>query len=191
MVMNKVGFYGPTILTPFGYLLVMALKKNKYITRFDYVHTHGWDVRYHNKGQYEKPIQKFFADNTYGSKQQALKAALHYRDSLFKKLNLIDQLIPDFPKVTRRYRLNSSGIIGVSLVVCHKKTGSYYSYCAKGMLNHKFWQKHYSLLKYGEKTAFRLACEERVKRHGFLSISKNQVKKIKKLNLPYEVNNEN
>lgn len=53
------------------------------ITRFDYGNSHGWWVRVRRHG---KRHTKLFSDGAHGSREQALQAALAYRDKLLTEL---------------------------------------------------------------------------------------------------------
>jgi hypothetical protein len=121
--------------------------------------THGWQVRILRKSL---NIQQFFNDNKYSTKEDALEAAKTYRDAISKEHNLTwnDQ---GYSYKTSR---NSSGFIGVH----RAKSVSRKSY---GEYPQEFWQAHwptlegktktkkFSVTKYGEEEALRLAIKAR------------------------------
>lgn len=134
---------------------------NKGLSRIDSESTHGWFVRgYKNK----KTYSKLFSDKKYGGKDGALEAARKHRDALVEELDEI----PDDPRprriVSKDIR-NSSGVLGVCRM--SKKTAS-------GGVNEFYsvtWRPEpgvqkcssFSIRKYGEREAFRLAVELRKK----------------------------
>ena len=81
--------------------------KIKGISRIDSKHTHGWFVRISREG---KIHSKMFSDRPHGGKEEALQAAIRYRDQYEK----------DHPRKMERLRIrqtlprnNSTGILGV------------------------------------------------------------------------------
>jgi hypothetical protein len=54
----------------------------RYITRFDYTGTHGYQVRYKQRSAHA--AQRFFADAKLGGKRAALRQAIAFRDALLK-----------------------------------------------------------------------------------------------------------
>lgn len=161
----------------------MRKNKNKYLTRFDFKGTHGWQVRVPKNFNID-PLDyhsKLFSDGIYGSKRKSKKAALDYREAFLKKTHQLDLLLSPRRITTRsRWRdaKNTSGILGVRRAVDLKVTSSG-NICVQeywmgyGMIAKKYWSKTFSVYKYGEKEAFKWACQERYKRHGPLSVMAN------------------
>jgi hypothetical protein len=131
----------------------------KGISRIDSGSTHGWFVRgYRNS----KTYSKLFSDRKCGSKAKAQKLAKAYRDELNGELEKI-------PKVPRRRRVvvsdsrNTSGELGVSRTTKISPKGiKHECYCVS-------WRPEpgvqkctsFSIKKYGEKKAFKLAVDFR------------------------------
>ena len=149
------------------------------ITRMDYARkdnkgrTQGWWVRMKRGSE---TFSRMFSDGKYGGKDKALAAAMRYRDELEKKYGVADYTGFRTDKTAR----NKSGVIGV-----HKDTkrktkanGRIYSY--------EFWiaswvdekGKHhvrsFSISKYGEAEALRLALKERDRAVALLHNKKKQ-----------------
>ena len=117
--------------------------------------TYGWQVRFQRQGT---KYGKFFADRSYGGRTSALKQAIEWRDQLLKQLS--------GSQTVRRHQVrsprNNSGVVGVSKVTVRANGAEY---C--------FWQAtwtegggvrkavKFSVRRYGEKEAFRLAVEAR------------------------------
>lgn len=130
------------------------------ISRLDLkaVGTHGWLVRLRRKGV---RYGRFFADATWGGKPAALRLARQYRDRLLSRISRASA-------GTTRVRSspasrNRSGVVGVSRITSVGANGIRYA----------FWQAswstpagrrvsaRFSVLRFGEEEAFRLACLER------------------------------
>lgn len=134
---------------------------NKGLSRIDSESTHGWFVRgYKNK----KTYSKLFSDKRYGGEKEALEAARKYRDALVEELNEI----PNEPRPRRIVSRDSRNVTGVLGVCRISKKG------ANGGVNEFYsvtWRPEpgvqkcssFSIRKYGEEEAFRLAVELRRK----------------------------
>ncbi len=82
----------------------------KGISRIDSKGTHGWFVRIYMR--HRQVVSKLFSDNKWGGKDQALKKAIHFRDSY----DIPEHLQPI--RLSRRYlidppRNNKTGVVGV------------------------------------------------------------------------------
>jgi len=136
-------------------------KANKGISRIDSGSTHGWFVRGYRNG---KTYSKLFSDRKCGGKGKAQKAAKAYRDELNEELNSI-------PKKPRQRRIvvsdsrNSTGELGVSRTSKLGPNGSKHDCYSVSWRPEPGVQKctSFSIKKYGEKKAFRLAVEHRRK----------------------------
>lgn len=140
----------------------MARSGHKDISRIDSKKTHGWQVRITYQGKY---YSKLFSDSLHGGRDKALERAILYRNQLEKKIGRprTDRVI-----VTKSPR-NKTGVIGVRRT--YHYTGSYkedgspnttevYEVSWQPEKN-KIQKKTFSIRKYGEKEAFRLAYEFR------------------------------
>jgi len=139
-------------------------KELRNITRMEYSYegktpAFGWWVRFKRK---DKKIYQSFYDSKFGSKEQALVAAKIFRDAMEAELEI--------GKVSRGIggEQNTSGILGVSRVksTTRKKYGTYvyYVWQAHWMSSpRKDVVKKFSISKYGEEEALRLAIEARQK----------------------------
>jgi hypothetical protein len=140
----------------------MAESGHKSISRIDTADKkmHGWYVRVWYKG---KMHSKFFNDKFFNGTDDALKAAIEYRNELEEKIGK--------PRTNRVVVTNSprnqTGVIGVNRV--RKQTGAYVPYTAIPNYSDVYevtWQEApntvrrttISVAKYGEEEAFRRAC---------------------------------
>lgn len=117
--------------------------------------THGWQVRLQRRGV---KYAKYFSDRVCGGRDEAFGAAIRWRDRILRKLE-DDEAV----RVCRRSPRNQSGVVGVSKVRVTTSSGSEY----------EFWQAtwspgkgkrrcvKFSVMRYGEAEAFRLAVRAR------------------------------
>jgi hypothetical protein len=139
-----------------------ASKANKGISRIDSGSTHGWFVRGYRNG---KTYSKLFSDRKCGSKTKALKQAKAYRDEL---RNELDQI----PKQPRQRRIvvsdsrNTTGELGVSRTTKIGPNGTKHECFSVSWRPEPGVQKctSFSIKKYGEKKAFKLAVDHRRKK---------------------------
>lgn len=136
-------------------------KKNKGISRIDSGSTHGWFVRGYKNG---KTYSKLFSDRKCGGKRKALQAATDYRDELFEELESI-------PKKPRRRRVvfrdsrNKTGVLGVTRTTRVGPNGTKNESFSVSWRPEPGKQKctSFSIRKYGEKKAFKMAVAHRRK----------------------------
>lgn len=136
-------------------------KANKGISRIDSGSTHGWFVRGYRNG---KTYSKLFSDRKCGSKTKALKLAKAYRDDLVDELSAI-------PKVPRQRRIvvtdsrNTTGELGVSRTTKVGPNGTKHECFSVSWRPEPGIQKctSFSINKYGEKKAFKMAVDHRRK----------------------------
>ena len=134
-------------------------KAKKGISRIDSGSTHGWFVRGYRNG---KTYSKLFSDRKCGSMNKALKQAKLYRDELNEELLAI-------PKKPRERRIvisdsrNTTGELGVSRTTKIGPNGTLHECFSVSWRPEPGLQKctSFSVRKYGEKRAFRLAVEHR------------------------------
>lgn len=135
------------------------------ISRLDQesVGTHGWQVRLQRKGVRHG---RFFSDSAWGGRESSLRIARQYRDRLIGRPG--QNISPSSASERSHTGPNSrtrSGVVGVTRIVQRS---------AKGV-EYRFWQAswmrqdgrreivRYSVLKYGDRTAFEKACLARRK----------------------------
>lgn len=137
------------------------LKPNRNISRIDTGSTHGYQVRFMRRGY---SYDQFFGDNAYGGKRKALQAAREFRD----------ELEAEHPHYSRREvariksARNSSGTVGVHLT---EETDKRWP----NQPTYLYWvaqwspepgvrkSRRFSVSKYGEEEAYRLAVNARRK----------------------------
>jgi len=129
-----------------------ASRDNYALARIDLpgASTHGWQVRLQRRGV---KYAKYFGDRLHGGPAVALKAARRWRDQLLVQIESSEQA-----RICTRSARNRSGVVGVSKVTVVSNGSSY-----------EFWQAtwspetgrrrcvKFSIRRYGEKEAFRLA----------------------------------
>ncbi|HED33066.1 MAG TPA: hypothetical protein ENJ08_02460 [Gammaproteobacteria bacterium] len=111
----------------------------------------------------------FFSQSKYGSSRKALNAAIEYRDKRLKEGNGL-RLLKAHSNKGKPYRstiTNTSGVIGITLYI--SDTG-YSSYNATFTLGNKRQQTSFSISKYGECEAFKMACKVRYKQMGKITV---------------------
>lgn len=134
-------------------------KANKGISRIDSGSTHGWFVRGYRNG---KTYSKLFSDRKCGGKGKAQKLAKQYRDELRDELEAM-------PKRARQRRIvvsdsrNTTGELGVSRTIKVGPNGTKHECYSASWRPEPGVQKctSFSIKKYGEKKAFKLAVEHR------------------------------
>lgn len=134
-------------------------RKDQGISRIDSNSTHGWFVRgYKNK----KTYSKLFSDKKYGGKGKALIAAREFKEELVLELKKI-------PATKRARRVvstdsrNKTGILGVCRLEKMSPSGKLYISYSVTWRPKPGVQKctSFSVHKYGEKQAFKLAANLR------------------------------
>jgi hypothetical protein len=120
---------------------------------------HGWVVTLQRKGE---SIVKQFSDGIYGGKRESLKAAVQYRDDLLAQDEPFDHQIWIR---TRLRKNNRSGIPGVHRyeVIDNRDTENVRVYWIAAWTNEHgvTRQRKFSVARYGESEAKRLAIAER------------------------------
>jgi hypothetical protein len=136
-------------------------KAKKGISRIDSGSTHGWFVRGYRNG---KTYSKLFSDRKLGGKGKAHKLAKAHRDELNAKLEAV-------PKKPRRRRIvvsdvrNKTGELGVCRTVKKGTNGTIYECYSVSWRPESHIQKctTFSIKKYGEAKAFKMAVDHRRK----------------------------
>lgn len=135
------------------------MPRAKGVIRIDSDSTHGWQVRVY---RYGKTFSRLFSDKKCGGLEQAFEAAVAYRRDL-------EEEVAEFPEAAPRRRLitrnknNSSGVIGISRTFKQDRRGIRHEVYAVSWNPEPGVAKgtSFSIKRYGEDTAFRLACKLR------------------------------
>ncbi len=137
------------------------MRANRNITRLERQSTGGWLVRVMRRGELSS---WYFSDSEYGSKPKALQAAREYRDELETTLKGFSA--KDLAKKAKAN--NTSGVVGVRLV--EERDPRWPS-----QPTYRYWvaqwspskgvrrTKRFSVEKYGEDKAYKLAVAARKK----------------------------
>jgi len=129
--------------------------KNKGISRIDSGSTHGWQVNANKNG---KSYSKLFSDLKCGGKRKAQQAARDFRDELFVKLAQIPTK-PQGRRIVYRDARNTTGVLGVCRRALKRPSGKIYEFYSVSWRPAPGVQKGtaFSIHKYGEEKAFKLA----------------------------------
>jgi len=121
------------------------------VTRVDHHHFHGWQVCLKRGGQRH---QRYFADE--GDRQAGLRRALLWRDRMAA-------VLPPPRKFKKRFALNTTGVIGVTLARQRTRGGRLvHYYCATWFDERGQRRKRsFSVAKYGRREAWARAIEAR------------------------------
>ena len=138
---------------------VPAMPRAKGVIRIDSDSTHGWQVRVYRHG---KTYSRLFSDRKYGDRDQAFEAAVAYRKELEQEVAQLPE-VPARRRLIRRNRNNTSGVVGVSRTYKQDRRGIRHEVYAVS------WNPEpgvargtsFSIKRYGEDTAFRMACKLR------------------------------
>ena len=135
------------------------MPRAKGVIRIDSDSTHGWQVRVYRHG---KTYSRLFSDRKYGDREQAFQAAVAYRKELETEVAQLPE-VPSRRRLIRRNRNNTSGVVGVSRTYKQDRRGIRHEVYAVS------WNPEpgvargtsFSIKRYGEDTAFRMACKLR------------------------------
>ena len=135
------------------------MPRSKGIIRIDSDSTHGWQVRVYRHG---KTFSRLFSDRKYPSRDAAFEAADAYRESLAREVASLPEL-PARRRLIGRNRSNSTGVVGISRTFKRDRRGMRHEVYAVS------WNPEpgvargtsFSIRRYGEDTAFGLACKLR------------------------------
>ena len=135
------------------------MPRSKGIIRIDSDSTHGWQVRVYRHG---RTYSRLFSDRKMGGKEEAYQAALAYRSELEEEVDQIPAP-PPRRRLVQRNRNNSTGVVGISRTYKRDRRGVRHEVYAVS------WNPEpgvargtsFSIKRYGEDTAFRLACKLR------------------------------
>lgn len=134
-------------------------KKDKGISRIDSGSTHGWFVRGYRNG---KTYSKLFSDLKCGGKRKAQQMAREYRDQLHEDLSKIPPK-PRSRRIVFRDSRNTTGVLGVCRTAKKGPNGKVNECYSVSWRPEPGVQKctSFSIRKYGEKKAFKLAVDLR------------------------------
>jgi hypothetical protein len=134
-------------------------KANKGISRIDSGSTHGWFVRGYRNG---KTYSRLFSDRKSGGKGKAENLAKSYRNELNHELESI-QKKPRQRRIVVSDSRNTTGELGVSRTIKMGSNGTKHECFSVSWRPEPGVQKctSFSIKKYGEKKAFKLAVEHR------------------------------
>ena len=135
------------------------MPRAKGVIRIDSDSTHGWQVRVYRDG---KTFSRLFSDKKWGGRDKAFDAAEAYRKELVEEVSQLPAK-PRRRRLIRHNRSNTSGVVGVSRTYKRDRRGIRHEVYAVS------WNPEpgvargtsFSIKRYGEDTAFRLACQLR------------------------------
>lgn len=135
------------------------MPRAKGVIRIDSDSTHGWQVRVYRHG---KTYSRLFSDRSCGGKQDAFEAAVAYRAELEAEVEALPEPAPR-RRLIRANKSNATGVLGISRTSKQDRRGIRHEVYAVS------WNPQpgvargtsFSIKRYGEDTAFRLACQLR------------------------------
>ena len=135
------------------------MPRAKGVIRIDSDSTHGWQVRVYRHG---KTYSRLFSDRKCGDKNEAFKQAVAYREELEAEVAAMPESAPR-RRLIRRNKNNSTGVVGISRTFKRDRRGVKHEVYAVS------WNPapgvargtSFSIKKYGEDTAFKMACKLR------------------------------
>ncbi len=135
------------------------MPRAKGVIRIDSDSTHGFQVRVYRHG---KTYSRLFSDRKCGGKNESFKQAEAYRTELEADVAAMPESAPR-RRLIRHNKSNSSGVVGISRTFKRDRRGIKHEVYAVS------WNPEpgtargtsFSIKKYGEEEAFRLACKLR------------------------------
>ncbi len=135
------------------------MPRAKGVIRIDSDSTHGWQVRVYRHG---KTYSKLFSDRKHSGRDESFDAAVAYREELEAEVAALPEAAPR-RRLIRHNKNNSTGVVGISRTYKRDRRGIKHEVYAVS------WNPEpgtargtsFSIKRYGEDTAFRLACELR------------------------------
>ena len=135
------------------------MPRSKGIIRIDSDSTHGWQVRVYRHG---KTFSRLFSDRKQGSREVSFAAAEAYRHSLLDEVAALPAE-PAQRRLIRRNRSNTTGVVGISRTFKRDRRSVRHEVYAVS------WNPEpgvargtsFSIARYGEDTAFAMACQLR------------------------------
>jgi hypothetical protein len=136
-------------------------KTHKGISRIETERSQGWFVRAYKDN---KIYSKFFSDRKYKTQVAGFKEALAHRNKIWKELG-IDGKRVHHSKPFLHNKSNKTGMVGVCRTF-KRTVGAAKRECYSATWNAKRGEPHvmsFYIDEHGEKKAFKLACEYRLK----------------------------
>ncbi|HLT46862.1 MAG TPA: hypothetical protein VK002_06500 [Rubricoccaceae bacterium] len=135
------------------------MPRSKGVIRIDSDSTHGWQVRVYRHG---KTYSRLFSDRLHGGKEEAFAQAVAYRKTLEAEVAALPEAAPR-RRLIRANKNNATGVVGISRTFKRDRRGVKHEVYAVS------WNPEpgvargtsFSIKKYGEDTAFKLACRLR------------------------------
>ena len=135
------------------------MPRAKGVIRIDSDSTHGYQVRVYRHG---RTYSRLFSDRKCGGKEDAYKQSVAYRKKLLAEVDAMPESAPR-RRLIRHNKNNSSGVVGISRTFKRDRRGTKHEVYAIS------WNPEagvprgtsYSIKKYGEDTAFKMACKLR------------------------------
>ena len=135
------------------------MPRAKGIIRIDSDSTHGWQVRVYRSG---KTYSRLFSDRKHGTRDASFEAAAAYRLALQDEVAALPAEAPQ-RRLIHSNRNNTTGVVGVSRTFKRDRRGIRHEVYAVS------WNPEpglargtsFSIKRYGEDTAFQLACKLR------------------------------
>lgn len=135
------------------------MPRAKGVIRIDSASTHGWQARVYRHG---KTYTRLFSDRAYGTRSAAFAAATAYRCDLEETVAALPGGAPQ-RRLIHRNRSNVTGVVGVSRTYKRDGSGKRHEVYAVS------WNPEtgvsrgtsFSIRRYGEDTAFKMACKLR------------------------------
>jgi len=134
----------------------------KGVIRIDSDSTHGWQVRVYRHG---KTYSKLFSDRKSGGREEAFKAAIAFRDELENEVLAMPEAEPQ-RRLIQHNKNNITGVLGISRTFKRDRHGRRHEVYAVSWnpAPGKARGTSFSIAKYGEEEAFKMACELRFER---------------------------
>lgn len=135
------------------------MPRAKGVIRIDSESTHGWQVRVYRHG---KTYSKLFSDRKCGGMEEAFLEAEKYRSQLEDEVSAMPESEPR-RRLIRRNKNNSTGVIGISRTYKMDRRGVKHEVYAVSWNPEPGMARgtSFSIKKYGEDTAFKMACRLR------------------------------
>jgi hypothetical protein len=135
------------------------MPRAKGVIRIDSDSTHGWQVRVYRHG---KTYSRLFSDRKCGGKEEAFQQALAFREELEDEVATLPEAEPK-RRLIRHNKSNATGVLGISRTFKRDRHGRRHEVYAVSWNPEpgKARGTSFSIAKYGEETAFKMACRLR------------------------------
>jgi hypothetical protein len=135
------------------------MPRAKGVIRIDSESTHGWQVRVYRHG---KTYSKLFSDRKCGGREEAFEAAMLFRDELEAEVETMPAAESQ-RRIINHNKNNLTGVLGISRTFKRDRHGRRHEVYAVSWNPEpgKARGTSFSIAKYGEEDAFRMACKLR------------------------------